>query len=174
MKNEAMIEISKKYPNVDLKDLDMIPTPVDVICRKMGINVEERSFYGDVSGVIYKKSNNRYCIDINKAHHPFRKRFTIAHELGHFIKHKNILDTEREILERRLVEVYNRDEYKRELEANEFAGRLLMPKTLFLKRYGEHIKSEDKDDIYKFAVEFEVSTQALAKRAYSLELFNDK
>jgi len=174
MQNEALMEISKKYPEIDFKDLDIMPVPVEVVCRKIGIDVEERSFYEDVSGVIYKKNNGRYYIDINRKHHLFRKRFTIAHELGHFIKHKDVLDAEREILERRVARAYSADEHMRELEANEFAGRLLMPKILFLKRYNDYKDSKDKNAIYKFAVEFEVSTQAIAQRAYNLGLINGR
>ncbi|TGN09354.1 ImmA/IrrE family metallo-endopeptidase [Leptospira ilyithenensis] len=41
----------------------------------------------DVSGIL-NVEGNLYSIVVDQDHHDHRKRFTIAHELGHYILHK--------------------------------------------------------------------------------------
>lgn len=43
----------------------------------------------DISGII-EKFMNYYQITLNKSHSNLRRRFTLAHELGHFFYIKNI------------------------------------------------------------------------------------
>lgn len=61
-----------------------------------------------------------------------RKRFVAAHELGHFFLHDKLefhLDDEKTLSWNRLEEVHKRG--KQEIEANDFAGELLMPEKAF-------------------------------------------
>lgn len=68
-------------------------------------------------GVSFKTDNGTPVIIINKNFSNDRKRFTLAHELGHLLMH---------ILEDFPISDY-RNEKEREKEANDFASEFLMP-----------------------------------------------
>jgi hypothetical protein len=79
-----------------------------------------------------------------------RLRFSYAHELGHLILHKDLYtNLQIETLEdwMRFVDDLPETEYKRiEYQANEFAGRLLVPRAVLmteLERCWEQIKKAD-------------------------------
>ena len=98
-------------------------------------------------------------INKNKVTYPFktskdrRLNFTIAHELGHiFLEHLLIPTNAKTPHEIRIEE----------MEANEFAGRLLMPKEILLNCNYYSI-----DSVAKY---FNVSKSALLKRLQNLEL----
>lgn len=111
------------------------------------------------------KSGSLSCIDgkwimcINSSHNPKRQRFTMAHELGHYILHrgKNIefVDTT----------FFRSDEMDSiEYIANEFASRLLMPEDKLRKLIDEdRIKN-----IGELASRFDVSSAAMKYRVISL------
>ena len=64
----------------------------------------------------------RKKIRVNKSDHSFRRRFTIAHELGHFLMHK---DLRKEFIERRSPIAKEKPWYEQEADA--FAAHLLVP-----------------------------------------------
>lgn len=111
------------------------------------------------------KSGSLSCVDgkwimcINSSHNPKRQRFTMAHELGHYILHrgKNIefVDTT----------FFRSDEMDSiEYSANEFASRLLMPEDKLRKLIDEdRIKN-----IGELASRFDVSSAAMKYRVISL------
>ncbi|MEL7300537.1 MAG: ImmA/IrrE family metallo-endopeptidase [Pseudomonadota bacterium] len=78
----------------------------------------------DVSGFYDAEERAIY---VNEAEHPNRQRFTLAHELGHHFLHREwAASSEYQVLLRSAPAYYDRHE----VEANEFAGNLLMPKFL--------------------------------------------
>lgn len=116
----------------------------------------------------YKDS--AYTIYINESHTMQRKRFTIAHEIAHFIKHKEILVTKVIIND----EEINNLEYLiarsgfgfLEREANEFAAELLMPKNTVMVKC---IRKEF-PNLRSIANHFQVSEQAMKIRIHQLGL----
>ena len=73
---------------------DMFKVPVDVvkIAKLNSIKVYEGNLDKNVSGAIrYNKEKDYFEILVNKNDTRQRKRFTIAHEIGHFFLHKEIL-----------------------------------------------------------------------------------
>jgi Zn-dependent peptidase ImmA (M78 family) len=125
MKNTALEEISKKYPTINLDEVDYAPTPLETICEKLGISITEKYFDNNLFGRIYKKKDE-YCIEVNMNNSTITKRFTIAQKLGHIIRHDDMLDNDGEIFNIN-SEVEN--------EANDFALELLMPKKHFIRKY---------------------------------------
>ena len=92
-----------------------------------------------------------------------RRRFTIAHELGHLIKHidpeigiKEFMDTEKTL--NRKESYWDSKEY----EANNFAARLLMPASL-LKKHGNIIISEYKQETGKKGIPVDIFIEKMAK-----------
>lgn len=115
----------------------------------------------DISGII-ERFSNYFQITLNKYHSRLRKRFTLAHELGHFCLHKNYLAENKKIQDNILFRKQSNTN-RIELEANEFAAELLMPKFEFEKE----IKNGN-NTIEKLSDCFQVSYAAVKYRAFKL------
>src|SRR5690606_4472121 len=120
-----------------LKHADALECPVDPIkvTRALGIDVRLARFKDPtISGIL--RANG--VIYVNYADAPVRQRFTIAHELGHYVLHS--------ASENPAMDLY-RDERSsagiepREMEANNFAAALLMPAPLVAKLWEEGVRS---------------------------------
>lgn len=108
-------------------------SPVDVkgIANDLGLNVWEMDLPGNVSGKIFRDPLNGgssgYSIGVNRSEGYKRKRFTLAHELAHFILHRDLIGDE-------LMDdgMYRSDNVSSPLEsqANNLAADILMPRRL--------------------------------------------
>ena len=49
--------------------------------------IEHMDFQDDLSGVLVSAADGSAIMGVNWNHHPNRRRFTIAHEIGHFVHH---------------------------------------------------------------------------------------
>jgi Zn-dependent peptidase ImmA (M78 family) len=145
--------------------------PVETIARALGIEIKLDKVDDDLSGFIVRdKQSRKAIIGANKSHHPHRQRFTIAHELGHFLLHEGHmvhLDENRGALRINLRSSESaRGEDNDEKEANLFAAELLMPAS-FLK---EDLRGKELDllgygdFLDKLAKKYKVSIQALTFR----------
>ncbi|MCK9401305.1 MAG: ImmA/IrrE family metallo-endopeptidase [Bacteroidales bacterium] len=79
---------------------------------------------------------NKAVIKVNsKIQFPERKRFVTAHEIGHLIMHRNMQLPDDTFSNFNIIAGMEKALKfgKQELEANEFAGELLIPEKLFLK-----------------------------------------
>ena len=150
-----------------------VPIPVDRIAAKLGIRLETTDLGDDVSGVLVITDGGS-TIGCNVTHPPVRQRFTIAHEIGHFILHRK---SERLFIDKKFAGVYKRDrnsssgEQKREIEANRFAAALLMPADLVRHHFeASQFDLGDESALEELAQRFEVSTQAMSIRLSNLGL----
>jgi len=142
-----------------LKECGVSAPPVDlkrIVELKGYVYMEVDTFPDEVSALFISKDGKNYAL-VNARHHPHRRRFSLAHELGHIILSHDVEDLE---------EVPSIDappesprHYAagdpREKEANIFAGALLMPIEMLKREYGKGA------DIEKLAKVFEVSQQAM-------------
>lgn len=132
------------------------PVSVEKVAEKVGFKIIPFEFHDELSGVLKK---DKAVIGVNKKHHPLRQRFSIAHELGHYLLGHEELNDESFVDERFDKPI------PREKEANIFAAALLMPKksvTDSVKKHGLDIK--------KMAKLFQVSEQAMTIRLLELNL----
>lgn len=162
----------KAYQLLDHLGIEQIPIPVDDIAEQLDIKVLREPFNGELSGVLYKDKDET-IIGVNATHTPRRRRFTIAHELGHFVMHD--LDVVH------FDEKFYRDTTSslaidpNEIEANAFAAALLMPEHI-VRREVERLAGEidlmedSSEEICKLADAFDVSQQALLIRFGKLGL----
>jgi len=90
----------------------------------------------------------------------YRNRFTIAHELGHYILHSKL--GKKQITVKRFLDSSQNDRV--EWEANWFAASFLMPKSKFIEYY-----NQKSDTLYLSSV-FGVSPTAVAIRKKELAL----
>jgi Zn-dependent peptidase ImmA (M78 family) len=141
----------------------VFPVPVDSIIRAHGIRIESIPLSDDLSGMSFVRSGVS-AIVVNATHHINRRRFTLAHELGHHILHASYLNNnvhvDKLVLNR--DKVSSRGEDQKEIQANAFAAELLMPRVEMSKLL--NIDINDEDAIYVQARRFRVSTSALIYR----------
>ncbi|MDO5531700.1 ImmA/IrrE family metallo-endopeptidase [Sutterella sp.] len=97
-----------------------VPVDVYAIARELGLSVVEANTPTH-SGYF---SSDEQTIYINENESPVRKRFTIAHELGHFILGHGDSDRNTSIWSDR----YSPEQMEKETAANKFATELLMPR----------------------------------------------
>ena len=108
------------------------PVPVEGIARALGIDVRQEPADDDLAGFLVRDvRRKRTVIGVNRHHHPNRKRFTIGHELGHFLLHEQEhihVDRESAGFRVKLRDGRSSDGTDvEEKEANLFAAELLMP-----------------------------------------------
>lgn len=172
----TVAQIRKRVDEL-LKLNHIIQPEIDVIriARFLGAEVLEEELDEDMSGLL-AITHGKPTIAINKTHSPQRKRFTIAHELGHLALHSEHAGQDGVFIDRK---VFHRNSqasqgmYRQEIEANRFAAELLMPKKMLLaaiKELGDDIDLSDDGTLGKLAKKFGVSTQALAIRLASLDM----
>ena len=158
MENLSLNNLRDKYNCLALEELTGVyPVPVGKICSNLGIEANYLPLSEDISGRI-NRSNNKYFIEANCRHAINRRRFTVAHELGHYCLHKDFLDSNGMILERSTRSFVIRD---KEIEADSFAAELLMPRIHFIKIH-EKLKNIDSLSQYflvsKLAIEMRIKT----------------
>ncbi|EGQ8008887.1 TPA: ImmA/IrrE family metallo-endopeptidase [Vibrio parahaemolyticus] len=130
--------------------------PIDLhgLCHILGVGIQYLPLENNISGRLHH-DGNRWVINVNSLHHPRRQRFTIAHELGHYFLHRSSQQGYEDATFHR-----GRAYSEKELEADNFAGALLMPKDEF-KDYVRN-SSNRIDDIAEY---FGTSSVAIKKRA---------
>jgi Zn-dependent peptidase ImmA (M78 family) len=150
-----------------------VPVPVDRIADGLGVPIVQESLERNVSGLLLRKEGNRAAIGVNATHAYLRQRFTIAHELGHFLLHPGrelILDHVRVDLR---DDVSSMGTDRQEREANAFAAELLMPAVDIraeVQRLTEAGQTPDSRFVSDLAIGFSVSEQAMEYRLINLGL----
>jgi Zn-dependent peptidase ImmA (M78 family) len=107
-----------------------VPVDVEGLAWSLGVKVQRTFLSDNISGLIYKSGPDRYEIAVNAKHPETRQRFTIAHELGHFVLHRSVMGDRNvdDCAYRSDGSVKNNKIGPREeTEANKFAANLLMP-----------------------------------------------
>ena len=159
-----------------LERYKIVDAPVDVrqVAIDIGIEVRLERVDDDLSGFLFRDTKaNKAIIGVNAAHHNNRQRFTIAHEIGHYLLHAgepvhvdganvafrvNLRDGDSSS---------GQDDAER--EANLFAAELLMP-AQFLERELQvnDIDLLNDDQVATLAARYGVSAQALTFRLANL------
>lgn len=132
------------------------PINLLTICDDLNIKVKEVDFDDDVSGMLAKKT-----IYLNSNIHENRKRFTLAHELGHYLVHKKQDNSYKGVRFR--SEYIASQEKNEEREANHFASLLLMPKR-FIEEELKKTKEISEEFIFDLAKKYKVSSIAMTIR----------
>jgi len=102
------------------------PVDVEGIAKALNIKIRYAPLKKEVSGMIECK-NDEYFISINSNDSSTRQRFTLAHELGHYIYHR---DKIRDIIEDNKLYRSSNISNQEETKANQFAASVLMPEEL--------------------------------------------
>lgn len=158
-----------------LGDSYSIPIDVAKIAKKNGVRlVVDDLSSSRLSGFAYQKDNER-IIGVNEFESDERKRFTIAHELGHLFLHKNAVNYDQGGI------MLFRDGHSsegtdhREVQANRFAAELLMPEQDIRQDLAKEKTFDLMTDpnllrplVDKMAKKYKVSEQAMSIRLTTL------
>lgn len=152
--------------------------PVDLswLTEELGFDVSYLRLEDEVSGMLVSGGRGA-AIGINKGHAPVRQRFTLAHEIGHYLLHttpgEEVEFVDKVRYRRSLKETPLKPEPE-EVEANLFAAELLMPRfeveRLIQRNEVEFFKDEM---VEAFAKYFGVSVQAMMVRLSNLGYIPD-
>lgn len=142
--------------NLYLSTVDNPPVKVTRVANVLGIKVYEADWPDTVSGKIQKDAKrggeSGFAIFVNRAHAETRQRFTIAHEIAHYVLHEKMIGDG--IFDDALYRSGLPN--KVEAEANGLAADILMPWQMLNKHVGKPT------DV--LAEMFGVSKQAMAIR----------
>ena len=139
------------------------PTDLMGLAADLGIAIEYADM-GEISGKIERTlvdGKAGFTITLNSAHAPTRQRFTLAHEIAHFIKHQKQLEAGN-IVDNALYRSLLPEPM--EWEANRYAAQLLMPLSAMKKLWIEGVRAP-----LLFAVRLGVSEQAAEIRLSQLK-----
>lgn len=152
--------------------------PIDLnrVLTAAQVHVESVDLGPDISGLL-AVHDGKATIAYSNSQSRQRQRFTIAHELGHFLLHKSdkedtVFIDKDFIIKYRSNKAYSELEMRQEQEANTFAASLLMPKDLvFMELHkAESRQLSESDLIEKLAQNFDVSVPAMTFRLTNLNV----
>jgi Zn-dependent peptidase ImmA (M78 family) len=138
------------------------PVEVDELARLCGVHVLPAQLRDDISGILLDLESGP-VIGYNAGHPPVRQRFSIAHELAHFVlAHHDHFHID-------LSDAGSHGDppgydWRDERDANETAAQLLMPASPVIQAYDEE------SHLGRLASKFKVSREAMGWRLVNLEL----
>lgn len=135
------------------------------IAQRIGLRIREVNAEAFEGSLVRALDGPKGIIAINIAIREFtRKRFTIAHEIGHYVipSHRRLENT----CTNNMVETWRENLNRPELEANEFAVELLLPAGSV--REGLRLNDPSLHTIAKVANQFETSLTATTLRFIGL------
>lgn len=157
---KSRISFARQVARKVLKDCGIQKPPVDIqqILSKLGYTYLEVPTFSDEVDALFLEKNGEQYATVNANHHPHRKRFSLAHELGH-IRMGHALEYYDDFFSLDEPPTKKRHSEKEkffEVEANAFAGELLVPLELLKVEFKS---TQDIDDLAKI---FFVSTHVIS------------
>lgn len=169
MKHNALPEVMAARSIIEQFEVTENTLPVDIesIAMQKGVSVIYRELPDDISGVLDTHVPNMPVIIVNINHSKQRQRFSIAHELGHYILHTGFagLRVDKQTFFRNSLSEVGID--TEEIQANRFAAELLMPQDIVqsvFAKSGDIIDCDDDTVLRGMAQKFDVSLSAMSIR----------
>ena len=129
-----------KQPPVDLK----------IILEKEGIEYEEADYFPDDVDAMIIPTEGAIVAVVNMKQHPNRRRFSLAHELGHyFMNHDRSEVLDRMTVDWEEVRQCRNSKDPQESEADIFASELLIPLAFLKKVYTKAMTIPDVAEIFQ-------------------------
>ncbi|HDU4639580.1 TPA: ImmA/IrrE family metallo-endopeptidase [Klebsiella aerogenes] len=153
------ISLTEEQASLIRKHQLQFPIAVGAIAKELGIIVKRSTLAAGISGEI-KEEDGNVVIRVNRHDVKERQRFTLAHEIAHFLLHRDrigdgITD---DILYRSKLSDFM------EVQANRLAADILMPGHLIQPKLKEFTELRDEEKYEKLADIAEVSTTAIKIR----------
>ena len=166
--NRSKIELQAKEI---LLQHGLYSLPIDPVrlANRLGISVNNAKFADDSRAALIAKRGETTRVFVEQSDPPYRKRFSIAHELGHHFLHLlsdgEIVDSHSDMFRGKEPAIgYMSERRLREIEANWFAASLLMPEDLI------KVEWEKNSSVPQLARICNVSREAMGYRLDDLDL----
>lgn len=166
---EKRAEMEKSEMAIVARHMTKAPVDFEAIFADLGIDFE-KEWMDSASGSL-SRSGDKFTVAVNALESETRQRFTAAHELAHYLMHRDLMgDGSR--MHRHVDTLYAGGEQSgdvifqrtHEIEANRIAAQIVMPKKMVEQ---EHAKTPDAAVL---AVKFGVSKAAMEIRLKTLGL----
>lgn len=160
---------SRFWERIDPADAEIVrrhlssyPIKVGELARDLGVNVIRSPLPPKVSGLIRPstESQSGFEIRVNKYEVPERQRFTVAHEIAHYLLHRDNIGSG--VIDN--IMYRSNLTSKKETDANQLAAEIIMPKKYVaheLQRVGGERAPQAAE---KLAAIFRVSVPAMKIR----------
>jgi len=155
-------------------DTYRIPVAIEVVAHRLNLAIQAEALDDNVAGMLVVEED-RGAIGYNSTHALVRQRFTIAHELAHYLLHVKKNRKSQLFIDRHVA--FRRDGYSsggvdhEEIEANQLGAALLMPMCLVQQEVKKNdLNLDDEDAVGLLAKRFHVSTAAMSNRLSNLGL----
>jgi Zn-dependent peptidase ImmA (M78 family) len=151
-----------------------VPVPIHLVAQRLNLTLEAAALGDKVSGMLVVEGDQG-AIGYNSAHAHVRQRFTIAHELAHYLLHARRSGKAQLFIDKQVT--YRRDDQsstgvnREEIEANQLGAALLMPRGLVQQEIrARDLDLDDSEAIDLLAKRFQVSTAAMSNRLQNLRM----
>lgn len=145
------------------RDIDVYlaeyPVKLGAIAERLGVKVLLSTLPRGTSGQIGKEDGD-FVIRINRHEAKHRQRFTLAHELAHYLLHRERIEADGEWSENVLLRAPNQP-IQIEYEANRLASDLVIPSHLLARATADYTGPMTSEVIEDLARRFGVSTAAM-------------
>ncbi len=160
-----------EHDNNELQDIvssfaRSAPVSVYDLASRLDLDVvTDNSLHKNISGKIARQDGGRYRVTLNGLHSRTRRRFTLAHEIAHYVLHRDLIGNG--IEEDALYRSGKTNDVER--EANRYAAQILMPWQLVLGKYVPG-KTTALDIAREFDVSLAVAEIRLKELQYALSM----
>jgi len=137
-----------------------VPVKVGALATDLGLKVVLATLPMNISGLIQPEDGDGFVIKINRFESKERQRFTIAHEISHYLLHRDRINAG--IIDSVLYR--SKLSSRIEAEANRLAADIVMPRQAVSAEMANFAKDLGDDEISDLAEKFQVSKQAMAIR----------
>ena len=153
------MKIPDQYATVIGAHLTNVPVKLGKLAADLGLEVFKSTLNPGISGLIEPSdtAKSRYRIRLNRFESTERQRFTLAHEISHFLLHRQ--DIGGGVIDDVLYRSGLSD--RKEVEANKLASVLIMPDAAIHAARQKVSAFPVEDQIEQLASEFRVSQQAM-------------
>lgn len=127
LRSELALDPTPASPSEVLARYAAAPPPVDLrgMAHDMGLGFEVESLSPQISGKLIRDGRFAagFRIVVNGSEPMNRQRFTVAHEIGHYVLHRDLIGDG--ITDNAMYRSSLSDEFER--QADRFAGQILLP-----------------------------------------------
>ena len=164
--NDPAIDLWSRVDPADLSKIwplfDNVPVPVGRVAEALNLNVMSTTLATETSGLIRKMEDGSYEIQVNNTDVAVRQRFTVCHEIAHYLLHRHLIDnngiTDTILYRSKLSN-------KQEAEANKLGAAILLPWSKVLAWHQGRFQTQpQKANIDELAAAFRASSLAAGFR----------
>lgn len=104
---------------------DDVPVNLEALVSDLGLGLKTEPMLDDISGMLSRDPRypSGFCITVNLNDPPRRQRFTIAHEIAHYVLHRDLIGDG--LIDNAMYRSKLSDEFER--QADSLAAKILLP-----------------------------------------------